>query len=118
MQKIKRKIHRIDASEKIVGRLASDISIILRGKNKPEFERHIDCGDIVEVFNVKDIVFSGKKLEQKEYFRYSGYQGGLKRISMKKLFLDKPDEVLKRAVRDMLPPVKFRNNMLKRLIIR
>ncbi len=118
MATIERKQHKIDVSGKAVGRMASEIALILRGKNKPEFEPHIDCGDIVEVVGIKELTFTGKKLDQKKYFRYSGYPGGLKETKLRDLNDSKPSEVLKRAVREMLPPVKFRDNMLKRLIIR
>lgn len=115
---IDRKLHKIDAKNQSVGRLATTIALLLRGKNKPEYEPYIDGGDIVEIHNISQLKFTGKKLEQKKYYKYSGYPGGLKEKSMKQLALDKPGEILKRAVREMLPPVKFRRNMLKRLIIR
>ena len=118
MKKIERKLHKINAENNSVGRLASEIAIILRGKNKSEFTPNVDCGDIVEISNIKKLKFTGKKLEQKKYYHYSGYQGGLKETKIKDLFQSKPSEILKRAVRDMLPPVKFRKDMLKRLIIR
>ncbi|PLX22195.1 50S ribosomal protein L13 [Candidatus Parcubacteria bacterium] len=116
--KVERKLHKIDVAGKAVGRVATEIALILRGKNKPEFQPHNDCGDIVEVTGIKELTFSGKKLEQKKYFRYSGYPGGLKETNLKDLNKSNPAEVLKRAVREMLPPVKFRTDMLKRLIIR
>jgi len=118
MNTIERKFHKIDASGKTIGRLASDIAIMLRGKNKPEFTPHLDMGDIVEVSNITKVNFTGKKIDQKKYFRYSGYPGGLKDVKMKDLFVKNPGEVLKKAVREMLPPVKFRTDMLRRLIIR
>jgi len=118
MKQIERKIHKIDATDKAIGRIASDIAIILRGKNKPEYLPHIDGGDIVEVTNIKKAKFSGKKLDQKKYFHYSGYPGGLKTRLMKNVMVKNPGDVLKRAVRDMLPPVRFRVAMLKRLIIK
>lgn len=118
MKKIERKLHKIDATNKSAGRLASQIAIILRGKNKPEYEPHIDMGDIVEVENIDKLKFTGKKLEQKTYYHYSGYQGGLKKTKLKDLYASKPSEVFKKAVRDMLPPTKLRNNMLKRLAIK
>ncbi len=118
MAKIERKLHKIDVSGKAVGRVASEIAILLRGKNKPEFEPHMDCGDIVEVSGVKELSFTGKKLEQKKYYKYSGYPGGLKETKLKDLNKTRPAEVLKKAVREMLPPVKFRTDMLKRMIIR
>ena len=118
MKKINRKTHKIDATDKAPGRIATQIALILRGKNKPEFEPYMDCGDIVEVSNIKKLKFTGKKLEQKKYYRYSGYPGGLKETKMGDLFEKKPDDVLRRAVRSMLPAVKFRTAMLRRLIIR
>ncbi len=110
-----RKLHKIDATNKSVGRLATQIAVLLRGKDKPEFEPHKDDGDIVEVANIKDVKFTGKKIEQKKYFSYSGYPGGLKEKKIKSL---KPEEILFRAVREMLPDNRLRNGMLKRLIIK
>ena len=118
MEKIIRKLHKIDAEGKAVGRIASDIAIILRGKNKPEFQPNLDCGDIIEVSNIGKLKFTGKKQEQKKYYHYSGYQGGLKEKKMSDLIESNPGEILSRAVREMLPPVKFRNAMLRRLIIK
>ena len=116
--KIERKLHKIDATDQTVGRSATQIATLLRGKNKPEFEPHIDGGDIVELSNVDKLKFTGKKIDQKKYFRYSGYPGGLKETKMKDLKEENPGEIVWRAVREMLPPVKFRKDMLKRLIIR
>jgi len=117
-KKVERKLHKFDATGKAVGRLASEIAIILRGKNKPEYQPHIDMGDIVEVSNIKELKFTGKKLEQKKYFSYSGYPGGLKEKKMKDLAETNPADILKRAVREMLPPTRLRTGMMKRLIIR
>src|SRR3990167_3316014 len=114
MVKIKRKLHKIDAAGKAVGRLATQIALILRGKNKAEYLPHLDLGDLVQVANIDRLKFTGKKMEQKKYYSYSGYPGGLK---TKKIADIKPADILKRAVRDMLPPTKHRVNMLKRLII-
>lgn len=114
MIKIERKLHQIDAEGKSVGRLASQIALILRGKNKAEYCPHLDMGDIVQVTNTDKFKFSGKKIEQKVYHHYSGFQGGLK---TKKIADLSPAQILKKAVRDMLPPTKHRINMLKRLII-
>lgn len=118
MKKMERKLHKIDAEGKAPGRIASQIALLLRGKNKPEFEPHIDGGDIVEVTNVSKMKFSGKKSEQKEYYSYSGYPGGLKTKKISDLIKNDPGDILKRAVREMLPPIRFRKDMLKRLIIR
>lgn len=118
MIKIERKLHQLDASGLTVGRLATKIAGILRGKNKPEYQPHLDLGDTVEVKNVADMKFTGKKFEQKEYHHFSGYIGGLKTKKMSEVFANDPGEVLKKAVRDMLPPTKLRPGMLKRLIIK
>ena len=118
MKKIERKTHNLDATDQSVGRIATKIATFLRGKNKPEFEPHIDGGDIVRVINAKNIKFTGKKIEQKEYHRHSGYPGGLKTVKMSKVFANNPKEVLKKAVTKMLPDNKLRNLMIKRLIIK
>jgi len=113
-----RQRHQIDATNKSVGRLATQIALLLRGKNKVEFEPHLDNGDIVEIINVDKLKFTGDKLKQKKYYHYSGYPGGIKETRMINLAKTKPAEILKRAVREMLPPVKFRKAMMKRLVIR
>ncbi len=118
MKNIERKLHQLDATDLTVGRLATKIATILRGKNKPEYQPHLDLGDIVEVKNISKMKFSGKKLDQKQYHHYSGYLGGLKSKKMSVVFENNPGDVLYRAVREMLPPTKLRNGMLKRLIIK
>lgn len=114
MIKTARKLHQLDATGKSVGRLASQIALILRGKNKPEYAPHLDMGDIVQVSQIDKFKFTGKKMEQKVYQHYSGYQGGLKTIKISNLT---PEQILRQAVRDMLPKTKHRINMLRRLII-
>ena len=118
MKNIERKLHKLDASGQTPGRLGTKIATILRGKHKPEFQAHLDLGDIVEVSNISEMKFTGKKIEQKEYHHYSGYLGGLKTKKMSEVFASNPGDVLFRAVRKMLPNIKLRNNMLKRLIIK
>lgn len=118
MTKIERKVHQIDATDQAVGRIASKIAVLLRGKNKPEYQAHIDMGDIVEVKNISKVKFTGKKLEQKEYYHVTGYIGNLKTKKMEDIFKDNPGDILRRAVREMLPPTRLRPNMLKRLIIK
>jgi large subunit ribosomal protein L13 len=115
---IKRNLIKIDATGEAIGRLATKISIILRGKNKAEYLPYIDSGDIIEVANIKLAKFTGKKLEQKKYFKYSGYPGGLKTTKIKKLKESKPGEILKLAVKKMLPDNRLRDKMIKRLIIK
>lgn len=118
MKKIERKVHRIDVNEKSAGRCASAIALLLRGKNKPEFEPHMDCGEVVEVFGIADIKFTGKKMDQKVYHHHSGHPGGLKTTKMSDMFRKNPGSVLRKMVKDMLPPISFREDMLKRLIIK
>ncbi len=118
MTKIERKLHKIDATGLSLGRLGTRIANLLRGKHKPEFQPHLDRGDIVEVSNAGKIKFTGQKLEQKQYHHFTGYIGGLKSRKMGDIFAKDPGEVLRRAVRDMLPPTRLRTGMLKRLIVR
>ncbi len=112
---MERKIHQIDATGKVLGRLATQIAIFLQGKHKPNFDPSKDMGDFVIVKNVDKMKITGRKLEQKKYYRHSGYLGHLKEIPLKKIFLQKPSEVLKRAVMKMLPKNKLRKKMIKRL---
>ena len=112
---MKRETHTIDASGKILGRLASEIAVLLRGKHKPDFMPHKEMGDFVVVKNVSQLKVTGKKMEQKTYFRHSGYLGSGKEIPLKVLFEKDPREVLKRAVYGMLPKNKLRPIQIKRL---
>ena len=118
MKNIERKLHKLDATGQAVGRLATQIVSLLRGKNKPEFQAHLDLGDIVEVANITKLKFTGKKLGQKQYHHYSGYLGGLKSKKMSEVYDKNPGDVLARAVREMLPDTKLRTGMLRRLIIK
>ncbi len=95
--------YEIDANNAVVGRLATIISKILRGKNKPTFTPHMDDGDFVIVKNIEKIKFTGKKFQNKKYFRHTGYPGGIKETTPEKLYEKKPGEVLKLAVKRMLP---------------
>lgn len=112
---MERQTHTIDATNKILGRLATEIAVLLRGKNKPDFQPNQDRGDFVIVKNVDKIKFSGRKMEQKKYYHHSGYLGGLKATSLKKLFSRSPSEVLRKAVWGMLPNNKLRAEQIKRL---
>lgn len=118
MKNIERKLHKIDATEQTIGRMATRIATVLRGKNKPEYLPHLDLGDIVEVSNIKFAKFTGRKLDQKKYYHFTGYIGGLKTKKMKDIMSTDPGDILRRAVREMLPPTKLRDGMMKRLIIR
>ena len=100
---VERKWYVVDATDKTLGRLASEIATILRGKNKPMYAPNIDAGDYVIVINAEKVAVTGKKLDQKVYTHHSGYVGGLKTITLKKQLEKKPEEVLKHAVKGMLP---------------
>lgn len=112
---MKRQTHIIDASGKSLGRLASEVTILLRGKHKINFDPAKDMGDFVIVKNVDKIKLTGKKLEKEIYYRHSSYLGGLKEIPLKKLFKEKPEEVFKEAVYGMLPKNRLRKKIIKRL---
>ncbi|MCS7230629.1 MAG: 50S ribosomal protein L13 [Elusimicrobiota bacterium] len=113
--KINRKWYLIDATGKVLGRLASKIAKLLIGKHKPIYSPDKDCGDFVVVKNASKMILTGKKLKQKIYFSHSGYLGGDKYIPYEKLMPHRADFVLKEAVKGMLPKNKFRAKMIKRL---
>lgn len=100
---IERKWYVIDAAGKPLGRTAALAASILRGKHRPEFTPHVDCGEFVVIINAEKAVLTGKKLEQKYYRHHSGYIGGLKEVQYKKIMSEKPDFAVKEAVRGMLP---------------
>lgn len=112
---IKRETHIIDAADRILGRLATEIAVLLRGKQKIGFAPYKDIGDFVLVKNADKIKFTGKKLDQKKYYSHSSYIGSSKEKPLKELFSEDPAEVLKRAVFGMLPKNKLRAEMIKRL---
>ena len=116
MEKIQRKIITIDAENKPLGRLAVEVAVALRGKNKPNFVHNIDMGDTVMVKNVEKMKFTGKKVEQKNYFHFTGYLGNLKKATLKE-FLTKrgASEVLRKAVMGMLTKNTLRDRQIKRL---
>jgi large subunit ribosomal protein L13 len=107
----------IDATDKVLGRLATHIAKILMGKDKPTYVPHIDSGVIVKVTNVDKLALTGKKLEQKVHFRTSNRPGGLKRTPVSKLMQEKPATVLEHAVKYMLPKNRTQKERMKRLII-
>jgi large subunit ribosomal protein L13 len=112
---IERKWHLIDANGKVLGRLAVEVSEILRGKNKIFYTNHIDCGDFVVVVNASKIVLTGKKLDQKTYFTYSGYPGGAKLTPYSVLMEKSPQKALLAAVKGMLPKNKLADRQITRL---
>ncbi len=114
---ITRAHHKIDATDMVLGRLATRIATVLRGKNKVTYQPHIDAGDSITVVNASHIKITGQKMGQKVYYRHSGYPGGLKTEKLSALFVKDPGEVIRRAVKNMLPPTRLRNGMMKRLHI-
>jgi len=113
-EEIKRKWYIVDAEGKVLGRLATEIATKLRGKDKPTFTPHVDCGDFIIVINAEKIkVKGGNKLEDKKYYRHSGYVGSLKETSLEDMLKKNPEFVIKNAVRGMIP-----HNTLGRIVLR
>ncbi len=112
---IEKKWWLIDAEGKTLGRLATEIAILLRGKRKTEFAHFLDCGDFVVVVNAEKINVTGDKLEQKKYYSHSGYPGGLKVKTLKELLEKKPEDVILKAVWGMIPKGKLGRAVFKKL---
>ena len=117
LSEIKREWHLVDVKGKILGRSASGIAQLLMGKSKPYFVKNMDCGDCVVVLNAKDVKTTGRKEDQKTYYRHSGYPGGFKAEKLKDLRQRNPQEIIKHAVSGMIPQNKLRALMLKRLYV-
>jgi large subunit ribosomal protein L13 len=107
----------VDVDNKVLGRVATEIANVLRGKNKPTFTPSVDTGDFVIVVNAEKIALTGQKLSDKMYYSHSGFPGGLKEISAGKLLVKKPEDIIKKAVKGMLPKNKLARHMLKKLKI-
>jgi len=114
---ISRKWYLVDARDKILGRLASKVAVLLRGKHKAVFTPHIDTGDSVVVINASKVRVTGRKLAQRIYRRYSGYPGGLREVTLERMLKNKPTTVVKLAVRRMLPGGRLGTCLLKKLKI-
>ena len=112
---IKRSWHVVDANGKTLGRLATAVASVLKGKNKPIYTKHVDTGDFVIVVNADKVHLTGKKLEQKTYYSHSGFPGGLKSVTAGTLMKSKPEEVIKKAVEGMLPKTRLGKQMLSKL---
>jgi large subunit ribosomal protein L13 len=110
-----REKHTIDAQGEVLGKLAVRVALLLRGKNKQGFVPYKDDGDIVIIKNAKKIKVTGKKMDQKNYYHYTGYMSGLRETPIKRMLAEKPTEVIKKAVYRMLPGNKLRDKMIKRL---
>ncbi len=112
---VSRKWYLVDADGMVLGRLAAEIAKVLRGKHKPIYTPHVDCGDGVIVINAEKVRLTGRKSEQKTYFRHSGYMGGAKLIPFQRMLERRPEFVVRRAVRGMLPKTNLGRLMSKKL---
>jgi len=117
LENVKRDWYLVDAQDLVLGRLASQVANVLRGKNKAIFTPSVDTGDFVIVVNAEKIALTGRKLADKVYYSHSGFPGGLKEITADKLLEKKPEELIRRAVKGMLPKNKLSRHMLKKLKI-
>ena len=114
-REVERKWFLIDAEGQTLGRLATEIARLLRGKNKPHYTPHVDTGDFVVVVNAEKVAVTGRKAEQKVYYRHSGYPGGLKKTSYEEMLERKPTEILRRAVKGMMPRTRLGRQQFKKL---
>jgi large subunit ribosomal protein L13 len=114
-QDIDRKWYVVDAQGKTLGRLSTEIATILRGKHKPIYTPHIDCGDYVIVINADKVWVTGLKLDQKKYYRHSGYPGGMREITLRDQLSKFPERVIESAVKGMLPKNRLGRKMYKKL---
>jgi len=116
-EEIERKWYLVDAKDKNLGRLCTEVAKILRGKNKPSFTPHLDCGDYVVIINADKIKVTGNKLEDKKYYRHSGHVGNLKVTNLEKMLEKSPEFVIRNAVKGMLPHNALGRKMIKKLKI-
>jgi len=115
LSEIERRHYVVDAEGKVLGRLASRVACLLRGKGKPNYSPHLDSGDFVIVVNAAKVKLTGKKLEQRSFFRHSGYPGGAKHVGLDKMMEERPELVVRHAIRGMLPKTKLGRKMIKKL---
>lgn len=114
---VERNWYVVDATGKTLGRLATQVATVLRGKNKPTYTPHVDCGDYVIVVNADKVVLTGNKLEDKKYYNHSGYPGGLRERTAKEMIEKYPEEMVERAIKGMLPHGRLGRAMGKKLFI-
>ena len=114
---VKRNWYVVDGTNQTVGRMCAKIASVLRGKNKASYTPHVDCGDFVIVINCEKVKFTGNKMEDKEYLTFSGYPGGLKGEAAKDLLKRRPEVVIERAVKGMLPKNRLGRKMYKKLFV-
>ncbi len=107
----------VDAKDEVLGRLASKVAIVLRGKHKPSFTPHVDCGDNVIVINAEKVRLTGKKMSEKQYVRHSGYPGGQRIESPEDLLAKKPEALVEKAVRGMLPKSRLGSELFRNLFV-
>ena len=112
---VERKWHVLDAGGKTLGSVATEAAVLLRGKHKPIYTPHVDTGDFVIVVNADKVVLTGNKLTQKEYITHSGYPGGMKRTSYAVMLQNKPERVMEKAIRGMLPKTRLGDQMYRKL---
>lgn len=116
-EEVKRNWYLIDAKDKVLGRLASQIALMLQGKHRPDYTPHVDQGDFFVVINADKVKLTGKKLDQKVYWRHSGYMGGMKLETARRLLERKPEALIYLAVKRMLPRNRMRKKLLKKVKI-
>ncbi|MCB0654064.1 MAG: 50S ribosomal protein L13 [Saprospiraceae bacterium] len=114
---VERNWYVVDAEGEIVGRLCTKIAAVLRGKHKPNFTPHVDCGDFIIVVNADKVRFTGNKMDDKNYLRYSGYPGGQKSTTAKEVMAKKPRFIIENAVKGMLPKNKLGRAMIKKMFV-
>ena len=114
---VERNWYVVDATGKTLGRLATQVASVLRGKNKPTYTPHVDCGDYVIVVNADKVVLTGNKLEDKKYYNHSGYPGGLRERTAKEMIEKYPEEMVERAIKGMLPHGRLGRAMGKKLFV-
>ena len=116
-QNIERKWYVVDATDLTLGRLSTEVATLLRGKHKPTFTPHVDCGDYVIIVNAEKVALTGSKLDDKMYYRHSGYPGGLKSRTAKRMLELHPQKVLEKSIRGMLPKNRLGDDMYRKLYV-
>ena len=116
-QNIERKWFVVDATDLVLGRVSTEVATLLRGKHKPTFTPHVDCGDYVIIVNAEKVALTGNKLDDKKYYRHSGYPGGLKSRTEKRMLELQPQKVLEKSIRGMLPKNSLGDDMYRKLYV-
>jgi len=116
-QNVERKWYVVDATDLVLGRLSTEVAAILRGKHKPTFTPHVLCGDCVIIVNAEKVALTGSKLDDKMYYRHSGYPGGLKSRTAKRMLELQPQKVLEKSIRGMLPKNRLGDDMYRNLYV-